>query len=673
MFTHKMAALLLGIVASTGALAADAPAFTSAELNTLPTKNWITNGGSLKNQRHSPLKEINTRNVYGLKGVWQVHLNGSGMGPPYSAEAQPLVHDGVLYIPTGADDVFAIDIDTGKFKWVYQANLEKGINTICCGWDNRGVGLGEGKVFVGRLDGKLVALDQNTGKEVWSVQAERWQEGLTLTSAPLYYDGMVITGFAGAEYAVRGRIKAYSAKDGSLLWTFYTVPAPGEFGSKTWPSDNDSWKRGGGTVWHTPAVDPELGLIYFSTGNAGPDYNGSVRKGDNLFTASIVALDIKTGKYRWHFQEVHHDIWDYDAPNPVVLFDQMYRGRLRKGLAQVGKTGWVYILDRTNGKPLIGIDEKPVPQDLRQHTAKTQPIPRGEPTIPQEVSIAPYGSRLVNKGRTFTPYWDVPVISTPGPVAGPNWAPSSYYPELGLLYVCANDRVGRYRAQGTEMPARKDGEPLFVQAPLVTTGIFTAMDMRTNKIAWQQRWDDRCYSGSINTAGGLVFTGRNDGRFVALDASNGDVLWEFQTGAGVNATATVFEHKGKEHIAIFSGGSLLGGAPPGDSVWLFSLDGKLDPVNPPAPPASARISMTGANAEAGRASFTKYCSQCHGVDGKGGHDNAPNITSIRNQQQVLYMIMTGRNSMPPIGGAMKPEEVRDVTEFVTRTMFVDPR
>jgi alcohol dehydrogenase (cytochrome c) len=654
--------------------AAEAPAFSPAQLNTPPTQNWITNGGTLQNQRHSPLKEINTSNVGNLKGVWQIHLNGSGYGPPYSGEAQPIVHDGIIYIPTGADDVFAIDVDTGKFKWVYEAHLEKGINTVCCGWDNRGVGIGDGRIYIGRLDGKLLALDQNTGKEVWSVQAERWQEGYTITSAPLYYEGMVITGFSGAEYLTRGRIKANDAKNGKLLWTFYTIPAPGEFGHDTWPADNDSWKGGGATVWHTPAVDSELGLLYFSTGNAGPDYNGSERKGDNLFSASIVALDAKTGKYRWHFQEVHHDIWDYDAPNPVVLFDLQYEGKMRKALAQVGKTGWVYILDRTNGKPLIGIDEKPVPQEPRQHTAATQPIPRGEATIPQQVDIAPYGSRLVNQGRTFTPYWDEPVISTPGPVAGPNWAPSSYNPQLGYLYVCANDRIGRYRAQGLPPPDSKTPSgALRLLASLPTTGIFTAMDMRTNKIVWRQRWDDRCYSGSINTAGGLVFTGRNDGRFVAMDASNGDVMWEFQTGAGVNATATVFEHKGKEHVVIYTAGSLLGAAPPGDGVWLFSLDGKLGPANPPPPPASARISMTGANAEAGRPLFAQYCSQCHGPDGKGGHDNAPNITSIRNQQQVLYMIMSGRNSMPALGNAMKPEDVRDVVEFVTRTLYVDPR
>ena len=241
------------------------------------------------------------------------------------------------------------------------------------------------------LDGRLVALDRRTGKEVWSIQAERWQEGFSITSAPLYYDGMVITGFSGAEIGVRGRVKAYDADDGKLLWTFYTIPGPGELGHDTWPQDNEVWMHGGATVWQTPAVDPELGLIYFSTGNPGPDFNGAVRAGDNLFSASIVAIEARTGKYRWHFQQVHHDLWDYDAPNPVVLFDVRVGGALRKGLAQVGKTGWAYILDRETGEPLIGIEERPVPQEPRQATAATQPYPVGDAIVPQQVEIAPEG------------------------------------------------------------------------------------------------------------------------------------------------------------------------------------------------------------------------------------------------------------------------------------------
>ena len=298
-----------------------APAFARDALVAPPRRDWPTNGGSWLNQRFSPLTAIDRGNVGSLKGVWRARLGGSGVGTKYSGEAQPLVYDGTIYIVTGADDVFALGVDSGEILWSYKANLDESNDVVCCGWTSRGVALGAGKVYVGQLDGKLVALDQKTGKVEWSVQAERWQDGLVITAAPLYYDGLVIVGFAGAEFAIRGRVKAFDAKTGKLVWTFYTVPGPGELGADTWPHDNDVWKHGGASVWQTPAVDPDLGLIYFSTGNPGPDYNGAVRKGDNLFTASIVALDAKTGKYRWHFQQVHHDIWDYDGPSPVVLFD----------------------------------------------------------------------------------------------------------------------------------------------------------------------------------------------------------------------------------------------------------------------------------------------------------------------------------------------------------------
>ena len=325
-------------------------------------------------------------------------LNGSGSASKYSGQGQPLVYQGVVYMVTGADDVFAVDVDSGKILWSYLANLDDKIDTVCCGWSSRGLGLGDGKLYVGQLDGKLVALDQRTGAVVWSTQAERWQDGLPITSAPLYYNGLVITGFAGGDRATRGRLKAFDAKNGSLKWTFYTIPGPGELGHDTWPQDNDAWKFGGASIWQTPAIDPELGLIYFSTSNPGPDLNGGVRRGDNLFSASIVALDVATGKYRWHFQEVHHDIWDYDAPNPVVLFDAPVNGTMRKGIAEVGKTGFTYILDRATGKPLIGIEERPVPQEPRQATSPTQPYPIGDPIVPHEIDIVPEGFEVVNKG-----------------------------------------------------------------------------------------------------------------------------------------------------------------------------------------------------------------------------------------------------------------------------------
>lgn len=255
-------ALIAATLVSTafGQQAGSGSGFSGDELKALPTDGWITNGGNVYNQRYSPLTDITPENIGELKGVWRARFDGSAVGSKYSGEATPIVHDGVIYIVTGADDVFAISVDTGERLWKYEANLDQGITTVCCGWTSRGVAIGEGKVFVGQLDGKLVALDQSTGEIAWSVQAERWQDGYTITSAPLYYDGMVITGFAGAEYASRGRVKAYDAKDGSDIWTFYTVPGPGEFGHDTWAQDNEVWRYGGATVWQTPAVDPDLDL-----------------------------------------------------------------------------------------------------------------------------------------------------------------------------------------------------------------------------------------------------------------------------------------------------------------------------------------------------------------------------------------------------------------------------
>jgi quinohemoprotein ethanol dehydrogenase len=299
---------------------------------------------------------------------------------------------------------------------------------------------------------------------MWAIQAERWQDNFSITSAPVYVGGMVITGFAGADRGTRGRVKAYDARDGRLVWTFYTIPGPGEPGHETWPQDNDAWKYGGASVWQTPAVDAELGLVYFSTGNAGPDYNGAVRPGDNLYTVSMVAIDIATGRYRWHFQQVHHDIWDYDASNPVILMDVTMRdpSTVRKAIAQVGKTGWAYILDRETGEPLIGIDERPVPQEPRQATAATQPFPRGDAIVPQLIEVAPQGYTLVNDGRIFTPFvGDTPTLVLPGIWGGANWPPSAYDPDRQLLYVCASSVVSGYTGGGDSdaRPAR-DGRGL---------------------------------------------------------------------------------------------------------------------------------------------------------------------------------------------------------------------
>ena len=565
-----------------GSQASPAPAFSGDRLIELPTEDWVTNGGNVYNQRYSPLDQINRDTVSELKGVSRTRLGGSGVGDKYSGEAQPLVYDGVVFVVTGADDVFAISVDTGDLLWNYAANLDQAIDTVCCGWTSRGLGLGEGKVFVGQLDGNLVALDQSTGAVLWSTQAERWEEGFSITSAPLYYDGLVITGFAGAEYGVRGRVKAYDAADGSLVWTFYTVPGPGEFGHDTWPANSDVYLYGGATVWQTPAVDPALDLIYFSTGNPGPDFNGSVRPGDNLFATSIVAVDARSGEYRWHFQQVHHDIWDYDAPNPVVLFDLEINGEMRQALAEPSKTGWVYILDRETGEPLIGIEERPVPQEPRQATSATQPYPIGDAFVPQQVDIAPEGyPPLVNQGRIFTPFFDDGVVVKPSHSGGANWAGSAYDPETGYLYICATDRMSFFSGGTTdnELPPVQGEQYVggeFGSIPYHVSGVFAAMDMHTNTIVWQQRLRDRCYSGSLATAGGLIFLGRNDGRLTALDSSDGSLLWEFQTGAGMNSSVSSFEYEGQQYVVAYSAGNNFARSARGDSVWLFSLSGSME-------------------------------------------------------------------------------------------------
>ncbi len=561
-------------------------ALSDKELAALPTNGWPKSGGNFFNQNYSPLTQINRQTVANLKALWRAHLDGSGMNVKYSGEAQPIVQEGVIYIVTGADDVFAVSVKTGEILWKYKANLDETISTVCCGWTSRGLALGDGKIYVGQLDGRLVALDEKSGKPTWSIQAERWQDGYTITAAPLYFDGLIIVGFAGGENGTRGRVKAYDAKDGHLIWTFYTIPGPGEIGHDTWPQNDEAWKHGGATVWQTPAVDPELGLIYFTTGNPGPDFNGRVRAGNNLFSVSMLAVEAKTGKYRWHFQQVHHDLWDYDSPNPVILFDLKVNGRVRKAAAEASKTGWVYILDRITGKPLLGIDEKPVPQEPRQFTSPTQPYPRGDAFVPHHVDIAPEDFPLVNQGRIFTPFWTEGVVAKPAPRGGANWPPSSYDPATNYFYVCGTDSTNLFKAGELNQVTSREGERylggVFGGAPIPGTGIFAALDMKTNRLVWQQRWKDSCYSGSVTTAGGLVFVGRNDGRLTALNSSTGKRLWEFQTGAGVNAPASVFEYEGEQYVVAYSAGSLFGGSPRGDSLWLFSLKGTLEQAAAPS-------------------------------------------------------------------------------------------
>jgi alcohol dehydrogenase (cytochrome c) len=668
-----------GLLTASLALAATASAqadFSAEALVQYPTTSWPTNGGDIYNRRFSPLTQISRDNVAELKGVWRTHLNGSGMGPRNSGEATPLVYDGVAYVITGDDDVFALSIASGAILWEYKANLNFLIDTVCCGWTSRGVAIGDGRVYVGQLDAKLKALDMATGAVLWETQAERWEEGYTITGAPLYYDGLVITGFSGAERGIRGRVKAYDAATGELVWTFYTVPGPGEFGHDTWPQDNTVWMDGGASMWQTPAVDPELGLLYFSTGNAGPDYNGRVRRGDNLFTASILALDVRTGEYRWHFQEVHHDIWDYDAPNPVILFDIELDGVPRKALSQAGKTGWLYILDRITGEPLIGIEERPVPQEPMMYTAATQPYPVGDAFVPQSLRIAPEGLTLKNGGQIFTPFWTDPVIIAPGVAGGANWPPSAHDPNTGYTFVCGADKPFIFQALDISAERPEEGANytagVFGGEPLPNLGILAALDTHTNTLVWQQLWAEPCFSGITVTAAGLLFVGRNDGRLTALDSATGMKLWEFQTGAGMNSPVSIFEHDGTQYVIAYSAGNTLAPSPHGDSVWLFALNGTLDE----AAPALLQVSSTAGQEDAitvapgepdlaaGELIYRSACTACHGDDGRGGHGGGIDLINAASFDLVVNVISQGRNNMPPLGAVFTPEQLRDVAGYV---------
>jgi quinohemoprotein ethanol dehydrogenase len=689
-----------------------APAFSAATLDALPNFNWITNGGSLANQRYSPLTQINTSNVGQLKGVWMKQLKTVATSAKYSAENQPIVYNGVMYISTGADEVFAMDVASGDVKWKYDAQLDQSISTACCGWNSRGVAIGDGKVYLGQLDNRVVALDMRTGKVLWTRKVDRWQDGYTITMAPLYFNGRVVVGLAGGEFGVRGRVEALDAKTGGEAWRFYTTAGPGEVGGDTWPSDNQSYKTGGAPVWQTPSVDPALGMMYFSTGNAAPDINGELRAGDNLFASSIVALDMNTGKYKWHFQQVHHDIWDYDGPSPTILYDANVNGKVVHGIAEASKTGWLYMLDRQTGKPIFPIPEKPVGQDPNQKTAATQPFPSTEPFARHELNntdlkkIQASAKSQIGKGKKvalkrgsiFSPFGKKPVAVIPGPTGGDNWPPASYNENLQMFYVCSQNSPAALGQ--SKLPGHKPGQlyigSIFVSSGFNGDGNVTAIDAQTGKIVWQISTPDSCYSGTVTTAGNVVFVGRNTGELQAYDARNGSRLWSFQTGAGANSTVTTFMQDTQQYVAFYAGGNSLAGTPRGRNVWLFSLTGTVGPLKGTGAnggaiahagePTTSQQSQqtanntvkktTGANKTvtgdpaAGKQVFADNCSTCHGADAKGGN-GGPDLTQIANAKdltKVVTQVTKGGGGMPAFNGQLNPQQIADVAAYVVKTV-----
>jgi len=666
-----------------------APNFSASDLSVLPDADWPTVGGSLMNERYSPLDKIDTSNVSQLKGVWRTHL-GSGLAAKYSAESQPVVYKGVIYITSGEDDAYAVSVATGKILWEYKSGISQEISTVCCGWDNRGVAIGDGRVYLGQLDGRVVALDQRTGRPLWKRRLVKWQLGQTITGAPTYVDGKIYIGVVGAEYGTRAFLQALDAATGKLVWRWYTTPAPGEPGGNSWPSGSKEYLRGGGSIWQAPAVDSKLGLLYFSTGNAGSDWFGGQRPGKNLYAASIVALDLKTGKLKWYFQQVHHDIWDYDSASPVVLFN----ADGKQGIAQASKTGWLYMLDRATGKPLYGIKETPVPQDAAQKSWPTQPIPANSAFTPHGTPPQKDVQRVLK--QAVGPLKKVPkVIATHaftapppgklliygnGPQGGVNWQPVSYNEKTKMIYVCSAVTWVGFEAANT--PYAGPGKNYTGAAGSAGvawpegTGTFTAIDATSGRVVWQKRFPEPCYAGTATTAGNLVFVGRNAGELQAYNATTGDQLWSFQTGAGANNTSTIFQQNGKEYVAFLSGGNSLAATPHGDSLWLFGLDGTLGPAPKPGKGTGTQHAGEGGNtsttaagnAAAGKTVFADNCVSCHGATGHGGN-GGPDLTSIpsaKNTSTVVKQVENGGGGMPPFKGQLTPKQIADVAAYVTQ-------
>ena len=536
--------------------------------------DWPFVGGDWSSSRYSTLADITTDNVGRLGGAWVTRLEGGG-----ASRSTPVVKEGVLYLTAGAS-VLAIDARAGETIWRWQA--EDAELQMVPSW--QGVGLGEDLVFVGLRSAQVAALRQDTGELVWaeSVGSQPRDPGETVTTAPLQAMGKVFVGVANGDSGGQGRVVALDAATGDIEWTFFIVPRPGEFGHDTWPQDSDIWEVGGGGVWLNGVVDPDLGLIYFSTGNPVPMFGGELREGDNLFTAAVIALDMETGERRWHYQVVRHDIWDADIATPMLLYEVEVDGQTRRALAAMRADGLLFLFDRETGEPLIPIEERPVPQDARLRTAATQPFPIGAERIIPDCSF--WRDRVAPPFELSCSFFTPPsvgqetVVGLGSPIPMVRVTPMSFSPQTGYIYAQGRGHVGR--AKRFEDPWISDNRPggyLRVGLP-ESAGVLAAVDPETNRVVWKQDIPGGrlATSGPLTTAGGLVFWGGADGQVDASDARNGTRVWSFQaTAAGARmrpGPAATYEVDGAQYIAVPMGGEL----------WAFALDGVVPPRDEPA-------------------------------------------------------------------------------------------
>lgn len=498
-------------------------------------ENWPHYGGLQNSWRHSALDQVNASNVSKLTAKWVFQTGVSDGG----LQSTPIVIDGVMYLSTSWNRVFAIDGATGKEIWHYFYENPRDIGVIYSPW-NRGVAVGGGRVFMGTLDNHVIALDQKTGREMWNVEVESLKEcGCNITGAPLIVKDKVLVGVTGGDSAHRGYLSAFDMKSGRLAWRFYTIPGPGEKGSDTWLGD--SWKHGGGATWMTGSYDPDLNLIYWGVGNPAPDFYGDSRKGANLYTDSIVALDADTGKLRWYHQQVPHDVWDWDTAYECVLVDLPVNGKQRKLLINVNKGGYTFVVDRTNGE---FISAWPVAANInwiKGIDEKGNLVGRNEPKVGETSVICP----SIGGGRS--------------------WNQGAYSPKTSWFYTFGIEWCQDVTVQKEDpRPGKEYFGGVFKLRKDVLTGQpgghFDAYDPVSGKKMWTYPSKYPMLASALSTSGDLVFTGDAEGYFFALDAKTGQKLWDFQTGSGNRGGPITYSVNGKQYIAAPSGwGSAVAG------------------------------------------------------------------------------------------------------------------
>ena len=559
-----MRGLVIAIAACVAALTGDLEGQVPDSGRGYPAQDWPLVGGDWSNSRYSTLTDITTDTVDRLTGAWVTRLEGGA-----SSRATPVVKDGVLYLTAGAN-AFAIDARTGETVWRWQpANTEA---QMVPSW--QGVGLGAGLVFIGLRSAEVVALRQDTGELVWvaSLGAIPHYIGEMVTTAPLYARGKVFVGLGSGDWGGQGRIIALDATTGETQWTFFVVPRLGEFGHETWPQDTYAWELGGGGVWLNGTVDPDLGMVYFATGNPVPMFGGEIRQGDNLFTASVLAINMETGERQWHYQVVRHDIWDADIATPLLLYETEVAGQPRKALAAMRADGYLFLFDRETGEPLMPIEERAVPQDEFLHTAPTQPFPVGLKSIlpdcsfwrdkvppPFELNCSSFTPPSLNQHTVVAPGVPIPMVRV---------TPMSYSPQTGYIYAQGRGHVGRARRFKDPWLSNSGGRPLTLPEPV---GILAAVDTRTGTVAWRKElpWARLATSGPLTTAGGLMFWGSANGQVEAYDAETGERVWTFRTSPAEAhlrpGPAATYDIDGEQFITI----------PMGSELWAFTLDGPV--------------------------------------------------------------------------------------------------